>query len=217
MKDRTMDLPAWSGRSLTSAGPLAAGVAALAASAGGCGSGRTSPLPTTTVTARDFAAPNADAAVLADLPPDTASLPPGTPRSGSIADAPGVVLTGPLAASEGILDVTAVPGAPAAGSVVAMDGVALAATRENPGEPPAGEPGAGEPGAAESAPPEAVVASVFVDAKIGDVNGKPIYATSFLEPLSARLRAEAEKMPRAEWMTFARERIREELDRSVED
>ncbi len=202
---------------IAQSGRVAAGLAAaavLALAAGGCGTGRTSPLPTTTVTARDFAAPNADPAVLADLPPDTQQIPPGTQRSGSIADAPGVVLTGPLAASEGILDVTAVPGAPAPGSIVAMDGVALAATQ---GEGNGASEGAGEGAAASADQPPAAVASVFVDAKIGDVNGKPIYATSFLEPLAARLRAEAEKMPRAEWMKFARERIREELDRFVED
>jgi hypothetical protein len=58
---------------------------------------------------------------------------------------------------------------------------------------------------------------VFVDSKIGDINGRAIYAGEFLETMGDRLRAEAEKKDRAEWTTFARTEISRELDALIED
>ncbi len=62
-----------------------------------------------------------------------------------------------------------------------------------------------------------VTDSVLVDAKIGDINGRAIYAGDFLETMQDRLRAEAGKLPRGEWMKFARSEIVRELDAMIED
>ncbi len=58
-----------------------------------------------------------------------------------------------------------------------------------------------------SANPDAVEAPVLINAKVGDINGRPIYADEFLEPMADRLRAEAQKRPPAAWRTFARGEI----------
>lgn len=39
----------------------------------------------------------------------------------------------------------------------------------------------------------------LIEAKVGDINGKPIYATSFFEPIEARLIANAERLRLAAW------------------
>ncbi len=57
----------------------------------------------------------------------------------------------------------------------------------------------------------------FVDAKIGDINGRPIYVNEFLDPLSDRMLAEAQKQSRASWRGWARAQIRRELDGLVRD
>jgi hypothetical protein len=66
--------------------------------------------------------------------------------------------TGPLAASEGILDVAVV---------------------------------AGPPEAPKGPTPERIGNPVLVDIKVGDVNGKPVFASKFLEPMAERLRQKA--------------------------
>lgn len=58
---------------------------------------------------------------------------------------------------------------------------------------------------------------VLIDSKIGDINGKPIFATQFLEPLAERLQAEAAQMPPARWETFAKEQIQRRLEEIVTD
>lgn len=57
----------------------------------------------------------------------------------------------------------------------------------------------------------------FIDAKIGDVNNRPVYVSDFLTPLEARLRTEAAKLPRGEWIEMARKDIRDRLVTFVED
>jgi len=59
--------------------------------------------------------------------------------------------------------------------------------------------------------------SVFIDSKVGDVNGKPIYAGTFLAPMADRLRAKAVEVKRPEWEKFARTEINRELDLFIED
>ena len=59
--------------------------------------------------------------------------------------------------------------------------------------------------------------ALLVDAKIGDVSGKPIFASDFLEPMAARLRAEAAKMNRREWLIFAQKEIHARLVSTVQD
>lgn len=66
-------------------------------------------------------------------------------------------------------------------------------------------------------PAEAVEQPVLIESKVGDVNGKPIYATKFLEPMAARLSAEAERMPRQQWIIWANNQIYRGLQDIVTD
>jgi len=68
-----------------------------------------------------------------------------------------------------------------------------------------------------AAEPQVVGSSVFVDSKVGDVNGKPVYAGTFLAPMAERLRAQAAELKRPEWEKFARTEIERELDLFIED
>lgn len=79
--------------------------------------------------------------------------------------------------------------------------------------------------------PVAVGVPVLVDAKIGDINGKPIFASDFFDsgtptqtPLGPRLAAEARKIGTGEgritlavWRRTAREQIAQSLDQLIED
>ncbi|MBX3381577.1 MAG: peptidyl-prolyl cis-trans isomerase [Phycisphaeraceae bacterium] len=72
--------------------------------------------------------------------------------------------------------------------------------------------------------PDPVGPPVFVDAKVGDVNNRAIYASAFLNDMIDRLRAKYEEMykanPRlakAAWRQFAREQIQQKLDGIIED
>jgi hypothetical protein len=101
----------------------------------------------------------------------------------------GATYTGPIAASQGIMDVVATPGDPILSTTAA----------------PVGQP-------------------QFVDAKIGDVNGKPVFASAFFDrgtatapPLGPRLSAEASLKNRREWTAFAREQITQTLQGFVVD
>jgi len=65
---------------------------------------------------------------------------------------------------------------------------------------------------------------VLVDAKVGEVNGKPVYVSTFfdvgsptLEPLGPRLAALAKTKPRTEWIAQARREIDERLNLVVQD
>ena len=93
-----------------------------------------------------------------------------------------ITRTGPIAASETIIDLEARPG--------------------DPNLP------------VQSVP---IAEAAFIDAKIGDVNNRPVYVSDFLTPLEDRLRTEAAKRPRAEWIQMARKDIRERLVTFVED
>lgn len=47
----------------------------------------------------------------------------------------------------------------------------------------------------------------LVEAKVGDINGRPIYISSFFEPIEARLIAEAQRLNRNDWLRLAAEEI----------
>lgn len=88
---------------------------------------------------------------------------------------------------------------------------------EQPGQalPPRGE---------EPAPPPAPVqrttatGSGFVDAVVGQINGRPVYASEFFAPMDARLRADAARLPPNQWMNQAASTIRSALrDRMVQE
>ena len=77
---------------------------------------------------------------------------------------------------------------------------------------------------AQAGPPQAPSAEavpigppVLVDEKVGDINGHPIYISRFFAPLDARLRAEAVRRPRNEWVLFAAGLIKQELRRQIQD
>ncbi len=95
-------------------------------------------------------------------------------------------ITGPVEASGGILDVTGTVGAPA--------------TTAGPTGPA----------------PLAVSRPALVDAKVGDINGKPLYANAFLAPMADRLRAEAKLKKIENWRADAKKSIEEEVQRVVE-
>lgn len=59
--------------------------------------------------------------------------------------------------------------------------------------------------------------AAFIDAKIGDVNGRPIFASSFLEPLDARIAAEAERDSPAQWTRNTYRLMQAQLYEIVQD
>lgn len=75
------------------------------------------------------------------------------------------------------------------------------------------------PPAAQSARPAPVdmTGVTMVDAKVGDLNGLPIIARSWLEPLGPRLRAESIGKSRAEWRAFAANEINNRLIANLQD
>ena len=77
-----------------------------------------------------------------------------------------------------------------------------------------------ESGVDASEPPSAQASTrrlQLLDAKVGDVNGKPIFASSFFEPIEARLLAEAERLPPNEWRASAGRIMSRRLDGIIAD
>lgn len=64
---------------------------------------------------------------------------------------------------------------------------------------------------------EAMERPQLLDAKVGDVNGRPVFVSSFLGPLEGRLLADAEKMGREEWMRSAAGIIQSEMRSLITD
>jgi parvulin-like peptidyl-prolyl isomerase len=104
---------------------------------------------------------------------------------------------------------------------------------EGAAEASVGAPGVeGDPGAGfESAPaplevvdrapppmPRSLADSGFVDAVVGQINGRPVFASEFLAPMDARLRAEASRLPPNQWRQTAIQTIgRAVVDRMNEE
>jgi len=70
--------------------------------------------------------------------------------------------------------------------------------------------------------PARIDTPTFVEATVGSVNGKPIYASAFLDELSGTLRAKGEELAsrprgREAWRLAAAQEIRGKLDRVIED
>ena len=57
----------------------------------------------------------------------------------------------------------------------------------------------------------------LLDAKVGDVNGKPIFTSSFFAPIEERLLAEAQRLPPNEWRASAGRLIAQRLDGIIAD
>lgn len=75
------------------------------------------------------------------------------------------------------------------------------------------EVGAGPPEARPNA--VAVASPVLIDAKVGEINGVPIFASEFFADMATRLRADALTMTRAQWERALNERIRVRLSETV--
>jgi len=172
--------------------------AGLVLLAGGCGSAN-KPV-STTLTPADFAGDSTAAAGMKPgagvnaAPARAASIAPdATTEQTSIraidATRERVEVTGPIGASEGVLDVTTSTGMPTASA-------GAVATRE----------------------------AVLVDAKIGEINNKAIYASAFLDPLLSRLKAKWTDLQktnprgaRRTWYDFTSGEVLDRLNQQVED
>lgn len=73
------------------------------------------------------------------------------------------------------------------------------------------------PATIERPEPTAPEGLALIEAKVGDINGKPIYVTSFFEPIEARLTAESERLRLAAWRQTALAIIKERLDGIIMD
>lgn len=83
-------------------------------------------------------------------------------------------------------------------------------------EPDAPQPP--QPDARQARPaPVDMTGVTMVDAKVGDLNGLPIIARTWLEPLGPRLRAESIGKSRAEWRAFAANEINNRLIANLQD
>lgn len=132
-------------------------------------------------------------------------------------------ITGPFAASGGVLDITAVPGRPS-------DAASLSTLTEK-GADDSSNAASGSltstvvstttssvPLSVTSSTPASASDSntVMIDVKVGDINGKPLFANEFFEPFADRLRAEAARMRRDQWRTSTRQQIQTKLDELIE-
>ena len=75
------------------------------------------------------------------------------------------------------------------------------------------EPGAPVPDA--DADPS--TGATLIDAKVGDINGRPIYADEFFEPIESFLIAEALRRPRDNWLTLVSNEITQRVRGIVTD
>jgi hypothetical protein len=57
----------------------------------------------------------------------------------------------------------------------------------------------------------------LLDAKVGDINGRPVFISEFLRPIEGRLRAEANRLGRDEWMRTAAGIIQQEMRALITD
>lgn len=164
---------------------------AVAASAGlACCSGTGGPGP----------APAGKSLTLTEFAP----APGGAPAGGEHADPPFIIATPETRAA-----VQAPRGGTAAPKVVAESAAAVQNVVASPGAP---RPVLG----ASSGDASQIAAGdeVLVDAKVGDINGRAVYASAIFDygmagisPIGAELAAEAKLRPMGEWRNFARRKI----------
>ncbi len=80
-----------------------------------------------------------------------------------------------------------------------------------------GRPLAAAPPVAPPAPAPPARGTVILDERVGQINGKPVYAREFFEPHDARLSAEADQLPQREWLEEARRIVRVSLGERILD
>ena len=113
---------------------------------------------------------------------------------------------GPVEASGGIGDVRVIVG----------DASQAAAMSAPPPTTSAPQP---EPGTAPPPPPRVARerTEAPIDSMVGQINGRPVFASEFLRPMESRLRAEARTMSNPEWMRSAQRQIRSALLERMRD
>lgn len=109
-----------------------------------------------------------------------------------------VLRIGPVEASAGILDARARVGEPEGGSQPAVAAPAPARPEDAQARPPVGAASVSADGA-------------LVESLVGQINGRPLFASEFFAPMDARLRAEAAQLPPQRWVMSARAQIRQGL------
>lgn len=75
----------------------------------------------------------------------------------------------------------------------------------------------GEEGVAAVASSAGVSGGARIETMVGQINGRPVYASDFFAPMDSRLRAEAKKRQRADWMRYMREQVWNALRDRVRD
>lgn len=97
------------------------------------------------------------------------------------------------------------------------DDVAVAAAPETPPST-AGAPASpviSRPSSSPAAPPTVVVAPI--DALVGQISGRPLFASDFFAPMDARMQAEADRVDRREFLQNLREQVVEALRDVIRD
>lgn len=193
---------------------LALGTLLASATLGACATSKTSTPRTehlTRVTLGDF------------VDTDRAQATPDPlPASGeTTASAPSPATTDPAISSP----VTPPPPPPLAAADADTDGITLAGGDE-PGRSPVARPieipNPTTPARTDSTPRNGNDARTtrslqLLDAKIGDVNGKPIFTNSFFAPIEDRLLAEADRLSLNNWRASAGRIIQQRLDGIIAD
>ena len=77
------------------------------------------------------------------------------------------------------------------------------------------EPGSDEGGARVGE--RAVIDQVMIDSVVGQINGRPVFASEFFAPMDARLTAQAKTLPAKRWLEMAQGEIRGHLHDLVRD
>lgn len=175
------------------AGLCSGGCSLWSGSSGSGGAG-----PAKTISPAEFS--TAAAPQSPDAAPDSAPVEtPPAPAAQSRA----LATISPVQASDGIRDVLVVEGAPMAPPPVIAPSPAVAGAATAP----------------VNAPSDASARTLVVEQSVGQINGRPVYASDFLSDMDGRLRANVTKMKRTEWVkeTFKlvgdklRDEIRDEL------
>lgn len=122
-------------------------------------------------------------------PADFATSTPGASRAEPPPASPPTRSISADAARGGAGDVVVLTGPPSAPPVV----------------PSIGE--AGEEAVASREPASGRESRLLVDQLVGQINGRPVYADEFFDPMDERLRREAERLNPRDWLAFARREI----------
>jgi hypothetical protein len=62
-----------------------------------------------------------------------------------------------------------------------------------------------------------MISSYPIDALVGHINGRPLFASEFFDPMDARMRVEAARMSQRQWLQFAQQQIQRALRDRIRD